>query len=378
MTTTTDLDAWDRREGRAYRAIPYFMLVASTGFAVGLMDDDRRVTVALAAVTLAWLVLTQTRGPRPVHYAGLLALIGVLVLHNPLFGFFAISGYLAADAWPGRWMYAGVAWTAFWMGTSQVGGLPLPESTPVYAWLAVVAVNITVGSALMAYGAAIDGRNKQLKAALAENAKLAREAGIQEERRRMAGEIHDTLAQGLTGVVAQLEALEHAHGRGGDWRRHLDTAARLARESLAEARRSVRAVAPQALEGARLPDAIADVARHWSAIHGVEAEVVTTGTARPMRADVEVTLLRTAQEALANVGRHAQAERVGLTLSYMEDVVTLDVRDDGVGFTPNGNHGYGLRAMLQRVEGVDGELVIESGPGAGTAVCATVPAREAT
>jgi signal transduction histidine kinase len=313
-----------------------------------------------------------------VHYAGLLVLIAVLVLHNPLFGFFAISGYLAADAWPGRWMYAGVAWTAFWMGTSQVGGLPLPDSTPVYAWLGVVAVNITVGSALMAYGAAIDGRNKQLKAALAENAKLAREAGIQEERRRMAGEIHDTLAQGLTGVVAQLEALEHAHGRGGDWRRHLDTAAQLARESLAEARRSVRAVAPQALEGARLPDAIADVARHWSAIHGVEAEVVTTGTARPMRADVEVTLLRTAQEALANVGRHAQAERVGLTLSYMEDVVTLDVRDDGVGFTPNGNHGYGLRAMLRRVQGVDGELVIESEPGAGTAVCATVPAREAT
>ncbi len=160
----------------------------------------------------------------------------------------------------------------------------------------------------------------------------------------MAGEIHDTLAQGLTGIVAQLEALEHAHNRGGDWRRHLDTAAQLARESLSEARRSVRAVGPQALEDARLPDAIAEVARRWSGINGIEAEVMTTGTARPMHPDVEVTLLRAAQEALANVGRHARASRVGLTLSYMEDVVTLDVRDDGVGFTPNGSPGFGLTA----------------------------------
>jgi signal transduction histidine kinase len=224
----------------------------------------------------------------------------------------------------------------------------------------------------------IEARNRQLKEALAENDALAREAGIQEERRRMAGEIHDTLAQGLTGIVAQLEALEHAHNRGGDWRRHLDTAAQLARESLTEARRSVRALGPQALEDARLPEAIADVARRWSGINGVEAEVVTTGTARRLHPEVEVTLLRTAQEALANVGRHAGASRVGLTLSYMADVVTLDVRDDGVGFTPNGNSGYGLTAMRERVRRLEGRLDVESEPGAGTAVCATVPVREAT
>jgi signal transduction histidine kinase len=273
-------------------------------------------------------------------------------------------------------MYAGVVWTAFWLGSSQVGGLPLPDSTPVYAWLGVVAVNIVVASLLMRYGAAIERRNRQLKDALAENEALAREAGIQEERRRMAGEIHDTLAQGLTGIVAQLEALEHAHGRGGDWRRHLDTAAQLARESLTEARRSVRALGPQALQDARLPEAIADVARRWSGINGVEAEVITTGTARAMHPDVEVTLLRTAQEALANVGRHAHASRVGLTLSYMEDVVTLDVRDDGVGFTPNGSDGFGLTAMRERVRRLDGRLVVESEPGAGTAICATLPVRE--
>jgi signal transduction histidine kinase len=346
--------------------------------AVAFLDEGWPLTLLLTAVTAAWLLATQRRGPRIVHYVGLLALIGVLVVHNPLFGFFGISGYLAADALPGRWMYAGVAWTAFWLGTSQVGGLPLPDWTPVYAWFAVVAVNVVVASLLMKYGVGIEARNRQLKEALAENDALAREAGIQEERRRMAGEIHDTLAQGLTGIVAQLEALEHAHNRGGDWRRHLDTAAQLARESLTEARRSVRALGPQALEDARLPEAIADVARRWSGINGVEAEVVTTGTARRLHPEVEVTLLRTAQEALANVGRHAGASRVGLTLSYMADVVTLDVRDDGVGFTPNGNSGYGLTAMRERVRRLEGRLDVESEPGAGTAVCATVPVREAT
>ena len=375
---TEPLDAWERHEGAVHRAIPFFMLVASTCFAIAFMSEDWASTLALAGVAALWLAVTQRYGPRALHAAGLYVLIPILILHNPLFGFFGFSGYLIADTLPGRWMFAAVAWVAFWLGTSQVGGLPLPEGVPVLAWLAVAGVNIVVATLLMKYGIAIEARNRQLKAALAENQELAREAGVQEERRRMAGEIHDTLAQGLTGIVAQLEALDHAQRTGGNWRRHLDTAVSLARESLTEARRSVRAVAPQALEDARLPDAIAEVARRWSSINGVEAEVITTGTARPLHPDLEVGLLRTAQEALANVGRHAHASRVGLTLSYMEDVVTLDVRDDGVGFTPNGSAGFGLVAMRERVQRLEGQLAVESEPGAGTAISASVPVREAT
>jgi signal transduction histidine kinase len=110
----------------------------------------------------------------------------------------------------------------------------------------------------------------------------------------------------------------------------------------------------------------------------------TTGTPRMMRPEIEVALLRTAQEALANVAKHAHATRVGLTLSYMEDLVTLDVRDDGVGFvTVNGSGprrprddqgGFGLPGMRQRVEGVAGTLEIESEPDGGTAICAAIPA----
>jgi signal transduction histidine kinase len=116
-------------------------------------------------------------------------------------------------------------------------------------------------------------------------------------------------------------------------------------------------------------------------VNHIDAVLTTTGDPRPMHADVEVTLLRAAQEALANVAKHAKAGRVGLTLSYMADVVTLDVRDDGVGFEPDARRahgsadgGFGLAGMRQRVQRLAGRLDIESEPGGGTAISATVPA----
>jgi signal transduction histidine kinase len=148
----------------------------------------------------------------------------------------------------------------------------------------------------------------------------------------------------------------------------------------------VRALRPEPLEGARLPEALSEVAERWSGLNGVAAEVTTTGPARAMRPEIEVALLRTAQEALANVARHAGASRVVLTLSYMGDQVTLDVRDDGVGFEPPAGEpralpagaeaegGFGLTAMRQRLNGLAGTLEIESEPGSGTALSATLPA----
>jgi signal transduction histidine kinase len=109
--------------------------------------------------------------------------------------------------------------------------------------------------------------------------------------------------------------------------------------------------------------------------------MVTTGDAQGLHPEVEVILLRVVQEALANVAKHAEASRVGVTLSYMDDVVTVDVRDNGAGFQPtsgvNGadvDPGFGLTAMRQRVERLAGTLEIESEPGRGTAVSATLPA----
>ena len=153
----------------------------------------------------------------------------------------------------------------------------------------------------------------------------------------MAREIHDTLAQGLTGIVTQLQAAEQARAIPADpagWRRHVAAATELARDSLSEASRSVDALRPEPLERARLSDALADVAERWSALNGIPVQAQTTGTARPLRPETEFALLRAAQEALANVAKHAHATRVGLTVVLSGDEVALDVRDDGVGFDP--------------------------------------------
>jgi signal transduction histidine kinase len=108
-------------------------------------------------------------------------------------------------------------------------------------------------------------------------------------------------------------------------------------------------------------------------------DVTVTGDEVALHPEIEVALLRTAQEALANVAKHAGATRAGLTLSFMGDVVTLDVRDDGVGFRvpdrgAEDTRGFGLSGMRRRIARVAGSLAIESEPGAGTAVSARVPA----
>ncbi|WP_216592839.1 sensor histidine kinase [Verrucosispora sioxanthis] len=337
-----------------------------------------------------------------LYYVGLLAFAAVLVTASPWYGFFAWVGFLHAFlVLDGRWRFVGMAATAVLIATAQGGGLPSSWSNwPL--WLVLVLVNLALAGAVSWFnlvGEREDARRKRLVAELAatnrqlaetiqENEGLhaqlitqAREAGVLDERQRMAREIHDTLAQGLTGIITQLEAAEQTRDRSADWRRHVDNALALARESLTEARRSVRALRPEPLETARLPDALAELGDRWSAVHGVTASVSTTGTPRPLHPEIEVTLLRAAQEALSNVARHAAASRVGLTLSYMSDVVTLDVRDDGTGFdltsrsaVPNENGSYGLTAMRQRVNRVGGELAVESEPGGGTAVSASVPA----
>ena len=214
-------------------------------------------------------------------------------------------------------------------GVCQVGGWPLQEWASWPVLLAVV-LRQPLRRGLDVRGREIsEERGRQRE-------EMEREAGVMQERQRLAREIHDTIAQDLTGIVAQLEAAAQARARGRRRQRATSTPAMtLAREGLTEARRSVRAIGPGELEGARLPGRAGQGRRRLVAsAHGVPAAFATTGTPRTVHPEVEVTLLRAAQEALANVARHARATRVGLTLSYMEDLVTLDVRDDGVGFEP--------------------------------------------
>ena len=415
---SAQLELWERWEQPAMAALPYVMLVIVASMTVvikwGESTGDLLIDLGLAAAAGAWMLWNFTLHPawrqRPrrmvIFFIVLAILMALLVLRAPWYGFFTFTGYLYAFYLPtGRARAAGVALIALITATSQNGGLPKHWTAgAVVIYLVIICINVGVAGALTWFGwvsaqqndqrkqmvEELSETNRRLESILEENQGLhdqllaqAREAGMLDERQRMAREIHDTLAQGLTGIITQLQAAER-HGQSQDERRrHIDLATQLARDSLTEARRSVQAMQPEPLESARLPEALADVASKWTRIHGVPATVTTTGQPRRIRPDAEITLLRAAQEALVNVARHARAGKVGLTLSYMEDQVNLDIRDDGVGFDPQpagatvparaGGSGYGLLAMRQRVEGVAGTLEVESAPGGGTAISASVP-----
>jgi signal transduction histidine kinase len=412
-----ELEKRRRRTDRMLLVVPYAALGASlvlVTVASGLNllpQQPLPYAFGVSVIAAAWVGWFVTLHPqwekRPVvmavFFLGLVAIILVLIWASPLFGFFAWSGYLFAGyALRGVWRLAGASAVAVTTAISQMGGFYLfSDSSALIVFSVVLLINMVIAGGMTHLATAgqeqslqrarmieeLAAANSKLEAALSENAGLhaqllvqAREAGVFDERQRMAGEIHDVLAQGLTGIVTQLEAADATAGHPGDRRRHLDAAKRLARDSLAEARRSVQALRPQNLDRAALPEAIGDVVGGWSELNGVHAELITTGTPKPLLPEIETTLLRTAQEALANVARHAAARRVALSLSYMEDMVTLDVRDDGAGFDPAAGRepgpegGYGLNAMRERVVRIAGTLAVESEPGGGTAVSACVPA----
>ncbi|WP_147918472.1 sensor histidine kinase [Ruania zhangjianzhongii] len=403
--------AAERREAALVRTLPFALLAISALITLfEPMPVNRPLVLALTAAAAIWLTGFATQYPRrrdhrllmAGYYAGLIVLAATLVALAPWYGIFAITGWVhALESLTGRWPYVGAALTSMIMAVTYMGGLPRIDAEEWWLWLALATLTAVLSCASL-YGVqrwlarseeqqqaltALHQANLQLEEAAEENAGLhaqllvqAREAGVHDERQRMAREIHDTLAQSLAGILTQLQAAEQS-GQDPAGRSHLGKAMNLARESLAEARRTVQAVEPALLAEALLPEAIDSVARRWSQAHGIEAELTTTGHARPMHTEVEVTLLRATQESLANVAKHARAGRVGITLSYMADLVTLDVRDDGVGFDPQatpsgqtGDGGFGLIGMRRRAQRLAGQMAIESETGAGTAVSVSVPA----
>jgi signal transduction histidine kinase len=399
------------------RYVGYVGLVIGYALSPLIIDATPRfwlLSTGLVVLGASWTWFFATRQPslaeqppwNVVYVTGLLAIMAGLVLISPIYGFQAFAGYAHSYALlRGWWRWLGVAVTAVLASYGQVGGSMVPM-TPGTAsgWALLAVLNAVVAGGFTYFGSLstfqsarrrqvieeLGAANRKLSETLEENAGLqarllasAREAGVLDERARLAREIHDTIAQGLTGVVAQLEAASAADQPGDPdpqvRRRHVDIAMALARESLSEARRSVEALTPGQLDRAQLPDAIAEMAKRWGENAGVDLVLDTTGEPVPLMPELEVALFRVAQEALANVGKHAGATRVGLTLSYMGDVVVLDVRDDGRGFDPGAvqtstDSGFGLAAMETRVRRVSGTVEVESAPGEGTALSASVPA----
>ena len=226
----------------------------------------------------------------------------------------------------------------------------------------------------------------ELTRALAHQAMLAleltrlsaqnRESLLLAERNRVAREIHDTLAQGFTGVIAQLEAAKGAISQRKKVRAsdHLDRAGELAREGLREARRSVQALRPQVLEEKPLAAALNDLIERMTTGMTMQAKLTFRGEPRNLSAEWETNLLRIGQEVLTNALRHAQASEFDVLLIFGSREIRLNLRDNGRGFDLTRRHeGLGLRGMRERVRDMGGQFSIESSKGEGTAISVVLP-----
>ena len=215
----------------------------------------------------------------------------------------------------------------------------------------------------------------------AELGEQLRHAAVLKERTRMARDIHDTLAQGFTGVIVQLDTAVEAlrDEEPEEAAKHIGHARELARESLTEARRSVHALRPQALEKAAFPDALKAIIQNTAAGTSLLADFQLNGEPRHLQPAVEEHLLHIGQEALTNALKHARATKFHARLVFDSDAVRLELRDNGDGFLVddvNGG-GFGLIGMKERAEQIGARLKILSEPGAGTEIVAVSPYHQA-
>lgn len=214
-------------------------------------------------------------------------------------------------------------------------------------------------------------------------AETERAAGVAGERQRIAHEIHDTLAQGLSSI----QMLLHAANRDLEGevnvdkaRERIDLARHTAADNLQEARAMIAALQPVALSQTSLVGALERMADGFAATGELDIAVESDGAVHQLPMKLEAVLLRIAQGAVGNVVKHAHATRARITVTYNDEGVRVDIVDNGEGFDvdavqsqPAGLGHIGLAAMKRRAEEVSGEVIIESTPGHGTAVSVGVP-----
>jgi signal transduction histidine kinase len=389
-------DAWVAVPGRwdLYYAVVFTVVLALIW--VGNTPDRRLVAIPAMVAMVPWYVLvgrpiwirgegSARRGA--VYIAGLFVLFAAAQSQDPNAWFlaFVICPQFFHVTAPRLAMAAAIAF-------NTLAGLLLVYR--VHS-LAVAATSLAIGAAGIGFSIVYGGwvtriieqsRDRaelidQLEATRAELAQANHQAGMLAERQRLAGDIHDTIAQGFTSIVMLVQAAEAEIGSDpAAARTHLGLAAETARENLAEARALVAALAPVQLDGGKLDDALRRLAGQTASQLGVSGDFQVGGSPRPLDTSAEVMLLRVCQEALANVRKHARARRAWVRLSYDPAMVRMEVGDDGAGFDPaveGGGEvggGYGLRGMRARVDEAGGRLTVRSAPGAGTSVCVEVPA----
>ncbi|MFE5774840.1 sensor histidine kinase [Brachybacterium sp. NPDC056505] len=378
-------------------------LLAAVSWTVGLLASDalgfRHLILWALVPTLATLllrvVLTRRARVRGAGESGLVALFAVhqalLVLTvalNPLACIYAFVGYLDAPRFlAGRAIPVSVGVTALICAFGQTGGTAGVAAAPaLFVMLVLVNVLLSLGMMhldkerereMLTREAAV----RELTEAYRENSALheelvrrARERGVAEERTRLAREIHDTVAQGLVGVIRQLEAVPQ-ECLDDSARRRMRTAEEAARESLVDARRAVEALAPQQLEGEDPLESLAELVARWSRTHRIVATFDADAAPSPLPHPHAV--VRVTQEAMANAARHARAGALEIVLEGEPDALVLRIRDDGRGFDPAEaaahGRGHGIPGMRSRIREIGGTLDVDSAPGEGTLLTARIP-----
>lgn len=387
-----EADMW-RRWSIVWHVFFFALLAYAT--AASVVDDAGSVAYAAVRVIAAaalgawyayWLIVRAgaSRGGL-VYLAGAATLWVVLLAAHPAFlllGFGVFAPLCLHDL---RWGLAVVVLAVggwIWQLLAQGEGISWPTLAGIGVFAAGTLLSVAYVATIVRQSRERQRLIEQLDATRAELAGAERQAGVLEERQRLARDIHDTLIQGFTSIVMLLEAAEASLDADHSSARHVARALRSARENLAESRRLVWALRPGPLNRAGLPEALERLARRLAEETEIKAETVVTGDPRPLAEEQEAGLLRVAQEALTNVRKHARAASATVTISYMRDITVLDVHDDGMGFDPDhaatnrtGDGGMGLVAMSERVHELGGSLEIESSPGGGTTVVAELPAR---
>lgn len=374
----------------------FFYAIVGIIVLASVLGPGSRTDKAASLACLLLLVVAYTfvgrralaRGSRALANWYLVALVVLTVLQV---GFDDIGAVLLFVSFSQIWFFAekrwhGVVWTAvLTLGVGVRYGL-LAAWTSANPWLVTgeltvsLAFSITLGLWITHVAEQSEERAellRQLQAAQDELAATHHAAGVLAERERLAQEIHDTLAQGFTSVVmlAQTTSAELDRGHGDAARARVEQIERVARDNLAEARALVAAFGPADLQDATLGEALGRLVDRFSSQTGVAVSLVpgTQEAAAGLSREAQVVLLRAAQEALANVRRHAGARVVTLGLARDDEGVRLVVTDDGRGFTPGIGEGQGLRGMRERARVGGGDLTVDSAPGAGTRVELTVP-----
>lgn len=372
--------------------------VASVTLLVGLVDppygsDDWATWAVTAAFLLAYAFYLRGRiggDDSPRHYVAIvLVLVALSIAGTAAEPSFAM---LQAFAYPFLWITAPDTRRAVIGNAALAAGIVI--GYVLHFGVAGLATGLTVGALSLGFSLALglwitriaeygDERARlldELQAAQGELAAMHREAGVVDERGRLAREIHDTIAQSLTGLVMvaqragnRLAAVDDPAAASA--RTDVGLIEQMAREALTEARGLVATLAPVAADGgleAALDRLGASFARETGVAVDVRCEVADLGR------ELEVVVLRCAQEGLANVRKHARAAHVRIGVDDdARDAVVLTVRDDGVGpGSQGGPDGFGLAGMRERAALVGGEFAFGPAEGGGALLRVTLPRRE--